>query len=191
MKKLICIFTALLCITAGAIPCLASPDVIFTVSASQEKGRNIVVDIKVSKDSSLYTTEFYILFDPTDVAFVRDSEKGGDIVAGLKPYITATEVEAGKIKVSYTSTKSLDTAGVLCQLEFRSKTDSFVRFDIEVEHAESFDGKEIYALTTQGVYGSVTAKKQTSVGVTVAVVAAGGAAVAAAAVLIAKKKKSR
>lgn len=191
MKKLICIITVLLCITASTLPCLASPDVIFTVSAFQEKGNNITVDINVSKDSALYTTEFYILFDHNVVSFVRGSEKGGDIVAGLKPYITATEVEDGKIKVSYTSTKPLNTAGVLCRLEFRSKTDSFVRFDIEVEHAESFDGKEIYSLTAEGVYGSVSAQKQTPAGVTVVAVAVSVAAVVAVTVLIAKKKNRK
>ncbi|MBQ5823800.1 MAG: hypothetical protein IIW48_03220 [Clostridia bacterium] len=189
MKKLICIIMALLCLPASVIPCCASSDVIFTVFATQEEGENITVDINVSKDSALYTTEFYILYNANDVKFAEGSEKGGDIVKELDPYITATEIEPGKVKVSYTSTKPLDSAGLLCRLEFRAKTTGYVHFNIEVDHAESFDGEEIYALTTQSSPGSVSAKKQASP-VIIAAIAAGGIAVVAAATLLIVKKQS-
>ncbi len=189
MKKLICIATALLCLLASAIPCYASADIIFTVSANQPKLQNITVDINVSKDSALYTTEFYIFYSAHDVEFIEGSEKGGDIVKELDPYITATMVEPGKIKVSYTSTKPLDSAGVLCSLKFRAKTTGFVNFNIEVEHAESFDGEEIYTLSTISENTSITTKKQASAGLIVAIVT-GCVAIAAAVTYVALNKKT-
>lgn len=193
MKKLICIATALLCLLASTFPCYASADVIFTVKADQPKMQNITVDINVSKDSALYTTEFYVIYSAHDVEFISGSEKGGDIVDELDPYITANETEPGKIKVSYTSTKPLNSAGVLCSLKFRAKTTGFVYFNIEVDHAESFDGEEIYSLTTMAQNAGITTEKQASpvtVAVIVAAVVAAGVVVAVV-VLKKKKKKSK
>lgn len=189
MKKLICIATALICLLASAIPCYASPDIIYTVTANQPKFQNITVDINVSKDSSLYTTEFYIIYSAHDVEFIEGSEKGGDIVKELDPYITATVVDYGKIKVSYTSTKPLDSAGVLCSLKFRAKTTGFVNFNIEVEHAESFNGEEIYSLTTLAESTAITAKKQASAALIITIVT-GCVAIAAAVTYVALNKKT-
>ncbi len=149
MKKLVCILTALLLLCVYTIPCLAA-DVVFTVKAEQELKENVVVTVYASKDSALYTTEFYLSYAPADLRFVENSIKAGQAVANLNSYVSATKVSDGKIKISYTATKPLDEAGAVCQLEFRALRSTSAPIFIEIEHAETFDGEHIIALEAEG-----------------------------------------
>ncbi len=191
MKKLLSLAAVVLCLSTCFIHCFAASDIIFTLKAEQPQKENISLSVNVSKDSALYTTEFYIHFNADEVEFIESKFTAGEIVAELDPYFSATEVSEGKVKVSYTSTNPLDSAGELCKLEFRAKEDSFAYFNIEIEHAETFDGEEIRTLTTQGENTSLTIKKQPAVNLIVIIVSV-CAVIAAAAVAIAviKNKKS-
>lgn len=152
MKKLICILTALLILCAAAVPCFAeeTADIILTVKAEQEPKENVVVYVYASKDSALYTTEFYLTYASADLEFIENSIRPGDAVDGLNPIVTATEVAEGKLKISYTGTEPLDEAGAICKLEFRAERSTSAPIFIEIEHAETFDGEHIRALTAKG-----------------------------------------
>lgn len=99
MKKLACILTVVLCLFSFAVPCFAA-DVIYTVKGKQEPKENVVVDICISKDSSLYATDFYINYAEADLKFIENSVIAGEATLSLNPLITATHVEPGKIKIS-------------------------------------------------------------------------------------------
>ncbi len=152
MKKLICILFALHILCLCAIPCFAeeSADIILTVKAEQEPEENVVVYVYASKDSALYTTEFYLTYAQADLEFIANSAIPGDAVKELNPIVTATEVAEGKLKISYTGTEPLDEAGAICKLEFRAERSTSAPLFIEIEHAETFDGKNIRALTAKG-----------------------------------------
>ena len=152
MKKLICILFALLILCLCAIPCFAeeSADIILTVKAEQKPKENVVVYVYASKDSALYTTEFYLTYAQADLEFIANSAIPGDAVKELNPIVTATEIAEGKLKISYTGTEPLDEAGAICKLEFRAERSTSAPLFIEIEHAETFDGKNIRALTAKG-----------------------------------------
>lgn len=152
MKKLICILSALLILCVCAIPCFAeeTADIILTVKAEQEPEENVVVYVYASKDSALYTTEFYLTYAPADLKFIANSVMPGDAVKGLNPIVTATEVAQGKLKLSYTVTDPLDESGAICKLEFRAERSTSAPIFIEIEHAETFDGEHIRSLTAKG-----------------------------------------
>ncbi len=193
MKKLVCILTVLLCLCACAVPCFAeNADVVFTLKAEQKPEENVAVNIFASKDSSLYTTEFYITYDKGSLEFVEDSAVPGEAVASLNPIVTAIEVVPGKIKVSYTSTKPFDQSGAICRVEFRALRTAEVPLSIEIEHAETFDGEHIRSLTTIGDGTRVSITEQPAevslVAIIVAVALVVGVIVAA--VIVIKKKKN-
>ncbi len=189
MKKLICLATVIFCLSTCFLPCFAASDIICTLKAEQPPKENVTLSVNISKDSSLYTTEFYIHFNPDDVEYLKNKTSVGKITEELDPYFSATEVSDGKIKISYTSTKPLNTAGELCKLEFRAKTDAFTFFNIEIEHAETFDG-EIRSLTHQAVNANVTITKQSSSAITVIIVSCCAVVAVTVAVIAVKKKKS-
>ncbi len=192
MKKLVCIATVILCLATCFVTCFAATDVCFTLKAFQQPDENVKLSVNISKDSALYTTEFFITYDENTLEFIEADAKAGKIAAELNAYFSATKVSDGRIKVSYTSSKALDSAGELCTLEFRTKKDSYINFDIEVDHAETFDGEHIRSLSTQTSQTSISVAKQFYLG-TGAVIAIIGAICAAviAVVIIVKNKKSK
>lgn len=147
MKKIsVFLFT----VTASLILCLnasAIQNVNFHLSVSQQEKENAVISVNISESSELYTTEFYIGFDSDKLEFVNGSENAGAACAGLSPYITANEIEPGRIKVSYTCTQPLVSSGELISLGFEVREDSLNKFTLEIEHAETFDGKDISELS--------------------------------------------
>lgn len=189
MKKLVCILTAMLCLSTCFVPCFAAADVGFTLRASQQPDENVKLSVYISKDSSLYTTEFFITYDENTLEYVEAGSKAGEITAELNPYFSATKVSDGKVKVSYTSAKPLDSAGELCLLEFRAQNDSKVDFGIEIDHAETFDGKHIRSLTAQTTPTNISVIKQFYIGTGAVTAIIAAVCVAAAGVIILIKKK--
>lgn len=191
MKKLVCIITVLLCLGTCFMSCLAAPDLYFTLRAEQQPKENVKLNVNISKDAALYTTEFYINYNTDEVKFLESKSAVGENAAELNPVFSATEISKGRIKVSYTATSPLDDAGALCVLEFRAKADTIAYFNMEAEHAETFDGEHIRSLSMHCTATSTQVQKQAhiSTGAVVAVIAAAAAAVIA--VVIIKKKKSK
>lgn len=149
MKKLVCILTVLLCLCAFAVPCFAADaDVIYTVQGEQKPDENVVVNVYVSKDSSLCATDFYVIFPESDLKFVKNSAIAGAQAASLNPLVTATQVAPGKIKVSYACSNPLEVSASICRLEFRALRTTSTPVKLEVESAATYDGEHIRALTT-------------------------------------------
>ncbi len=192
MKKLICVLTAILCLATCFVPCFAATDVYFTLQAFQQPGENVKLSVNISKDSALYTTEFFITYDENTLEFIESKSDTGAITAELNPYFSATKVSDGKVKVSYTSAKPLDSAGELCSLEFRAKNNTYAEFKADIDHAETFDGEHIRSLSVQSSDTSLTVTKQPSVSIgAAAAVIAAFFAVVVAVIIIIKKKKSK
>lgn len=118
----------------------------FSLSVSQQEEENAVISVNVSENSGLYTTEFFICFDTEKLEYIKGSERAGAACDGLSPYITANETEEGRLKVSYTCTKPLENGGEMIILEFESKQDAVNEIELEIEHAETFDGADIIPL---------------------------------------------
>lgn len=192
MKKLICVLTAVLCCAACFVPCFAAIDVYFTLQAFQQPGENVKLSVNISKDSALYTTEFFITYDENTLEFIENKSDTGTITAELNPYFSATKVSDGKIKVSYTSAKPLDSAGELCSLEFRAKSNTYTEFKADIDHAETFDGEHIRSLSVQTSPTSINIVKQfyLGTGALIAIIAA-VCAVTVSVVIFIKKKKRR
>ena len=192
MKKLVCIATVIFCLAACFVPCYAAHTVIFTLKAEQQPEENVKLSVTISKDSSLYTSEFFINYDENTLDFIESKAKAGEITAELQPYFSATKVSDSKIKVSYTSSKPLDIGGTLCELEFRAKKDIYTGFIIEIDHAETFDGEHIRSLDVECVGTGVEVTEQFHLNAAVLIVIAAAICTAAiTAVIYIKKKKSR
>lgn len=192
MKKLICIATVIFCLVACFVPCSAAHTVIFTLKAEQQPEENVKLSVTVSKDSSLYTSEFFINYDENALDFIERKAKAGEITTELHPYFSATKVSDGKIKISYTSSKPLDISGILCELEFRAEKDTYTGFNIEIDHAETFDGEHIRSLDVECADISVEVTEQFRLNTAVLIaIAAAICAVVITAVVYIKKKKSK
>jgi len=162
MKKLVCILTVLLCLFSCAVPCFAADaaDVTFTVKGEQPPKENVVINVYVSNDSSLYATDFYIIYAESDLKFIKKSVTAGEAASLLNPMITATEVAPGKVKISYASSNPIDISGSICRLEFRALRDTSAPVKLEIESAATYDGKHIRSLTTNVENTRISITKQ-------------------------------
>lgn len=159
-----------------------------TLSAVQEKNE-VVLTLNISENSQLCTTEIYIDFDAAVLEFKKGSETVGDSAVQLSPYITATEISEGRLKISYTCTEALENGGALCTVVFRPEADSMAVFTPEVEHAETFDGEHIRTISLDSKGCTIQVEKQFSVQVIIAVCAVCIFAAAATLIAISRKRK--
>lgn len=192
MKKLVCILTVLLCIFTFSVPCFAEDaDVIFSVRGEQKPKENVDVNICVSKDSSLYATDFYINYAEVDLEFVEKSVAAGAASYSLNPLITATRVAPGRIKISYACSKPVEESGSICMLEFRALKTTSAPVKLEIESAATYDGKNIRSLTTKVENARISITEQpvdiSLVAVFAAVLVVGGIVL----IILLKKKKGR
>lgn len=121
-------------------------DTHLTLDAFQPENSNLDVKVDISANSALYTTEFYITYESEKMEFVEGSVTTGDAAEELSPYLIATKVEEGRIKISYTATEALNNEGALCRMSFKPKGNHYATLGIELEHAETFDGENFPAL---------------------------------------------
>lgn len=191
MKKIICLFTAFVCLCAFTVPCLAATDVIFTLKAEQQHNKNVIANIYISKDSSLYTTEFNITFDPNELEFIEKSIAAGDAIKELDPYISANQVAPGQVKISYTCTEPIDKSGELCRIELRAKTNTQAKIDIEIDHAETFDGDHIRSLSAQAEGTVINITKQANFPFAAVIIGIVAVAAVAAVIVTIKKRKHK
>ena len=145
MKKLFSIIlVAVLCL------CFASnafaADLHLSLDAFQPENSNLDVKVDITANSALYTTEFFITYESDKMEFVEGSVTTGDAAQELSPYLIATLVEPGKLKISYTATEALNAEGTLCRMSFKPRGNHYVTLGLEVEHAETFDGENFPAL---------------------------------------------
>ncbi len=145
MKKLASIIlVALLCLCFASNALAA--DCHLTLDAFQPENSNLDVKVDIAANSTLYTAEFYIIYPSDKMEFVEGSVVTGDAAEEVSPYLIATETEPGRIKISYTATEALNKAGTLCRMSFKPKGNHYVNLDLELEHAETFDGEHIRTL---------------------------------------------
>lgn len=145
MKKIasvLLIFVLCLCFASSAL----AADTHLTLDAFQPENSNLDVKVDISANSALYTTEFYIIYESDKMEFVEGSVVTGDAAEEIAPYLIATKVEDGKIKISYTATEALNKEGSLCRMSFKPKGNHYVTLGLEVEHAETFDGEKFPSL---------------------------------------------
>lgn len=189
MKKVNVLLLVTLFLSAFWVNAHAAATVGFELSVSQQDKGNAVFSVDVTEGSQLYTTEFYILFDSEKLSFVKDSEAPGSACDGLSPYITANEIEKGRVKVSYTCTTALTKDGTAVSLEFKVREDGMHEAQLEVEHAETFDGRDITELDFVSK-GCVAELERTSASLqSVAAIAVPVAAALMIAIVIKIKKK--
>lgn len=147
MKKIATVFLSVLFCFVFAFGSFAADVNRLSLKAFQPENSNIEVKVNVvNDDSNLYTTEFYIIYDTNSIEYIEGSHCVHEDVKELSPYLTVTEAEKGRIKVSYTSTEGLKKAATLCKMSFKPKSDTLTSLDLEVEHAETFDGDNIRTL---------------------------------------------
>ena len=145
MKKLASVILVLLLCVCFASGSLAA-DTHLTLDAFQPENSNLDVKVDITANSALYTTDFYIIYESDKMEFVEGSVVTGDATQELSPYLIATQVEEGRIKISYTATEALNKEGALCRMSFKPKGNHYVTFGLEVEHAETFDGENFPSL---------------------------------------------
>ncbi len=146
MKKIISAAVSVLLCLAFALPCFAAGNTL-AVEAFQPENSNVEVKISVvNKDSELYTTEFYVIYDPNSIEYIEGSHSLSEDVAELSPYLTVAVQEKGRLKLSYTSTEALRESATLCKLSFKPLKNTLTAIDLEIEHAETFDGEHIRSL---------------------------------------------
>ncbi len=147
MKKFASAVLCVLCCFVFAFGSFAAGENRLSLKAFQPENSNIEVKVNVvNDDSDLYTTEFYITYDTNSIEYIEGSHSVHDDVKELSPYLTVTESEKGRIKVSYTSTEGLKKAATLCKMSFKPKGNVLTSLGLEVEHAETFDGENIRKL---------------------------------------------
>lgn len=117
-----------------------------SLDAFQPENSNLDVKVDITANSALYTTEFYITYERDKMEFVEGSVVTGDAAQEVSPYLIATQVEEGRIKISYTATEALNKEGALCRMSFKPRGNHYVTLGLEIEHAETFDGEEILPL---------------------------------------------
>ncbi len=186
MKKLALILSVLLCFLFSFSAVAA--DGAITLEATQVENE-IVLALNISENSKLCTTEIYIEYPEDAVEFKTGSCVAGPAAAELSPYITASVLSDGILKISYTCTEVLTAGGEFCKLSFKPKKDTTVKFTPEIEHAETFDGKHIRSLDFTAEGCEFTAQSNNSNAIILcAVVIALAAAVIIAATIIKKRK---
>ncbi|MBQ2963375.1 MAG: hypothetical protein IJE14_01820 [Clostridia bacterium] len=145
MKKLFSIIlVTLLCLCFASNSFAAGTHL--SLDAFQPENSNLDVKVDITANSALYTTEFYITYESDKIEFVEGSVTTGDAAQELSPYLIATLVEPGRLKISYTATEALNNAGTLCRMSFKPRGNHYVTLDLEIEHAEGFDGENFPAL---------------------------------------------
>ena len=117
-----------------------------SLDAFQPENSNLDVKVDITANSALYTTEFFLNYESDKMEFVEGSVTTGDAAQEVSPYLIATQVEEGKIKISYTATEALNKEGTLCRMSFKPQGNHYVTLGLEIEHAETFDGEEILPL---------------------------------------------
>lgn len=145
MKKLvkfILVSVLCLCFASNAL----AADIHLTLDAFQPENSNLDVKVDITANSALYTTEFYITYESDKIEFVEGSVVTGDAAEEISPYLIATQVGEGKIKISYTATEELNREGTLCRMSFKPRGNHYVTLGLEVEHAETFDGENFPTL---------------------------------------------
>ena len=190
IKKSAFIFLTFVLLCVFSFNCFAAGSFDMSLSAAQREGENLSVTVNVSEGSALYTTEFYVLYNADELEFEADSGTWGEATKELSPYITVVEAEKGKLKASYTATKSLDGGGALLSFEFKAKKDTVTDLKLEVEHAETFDGEHIRSLEVTAKGTQVQVEKQSDV-LPVVLACVGVAVVAVAVVVAVKLKKNK
>lgn len=145
MKKLASVLLIMLFCLSFAFNSFAA-DYILTLDAFQPENSNVDVKVDISAGSELYTAEFYIIYESDKMEFVEGSVVVGDAAEELSPYIVASETEEGRLKISYTATEALTNEGTVCRMSFKPKGNHYVTLDLELDHAETFDGEHIRTL---------------------------------------------
>ncbi len=149
LKKLFYVLACALLCFAFAFNSFAAQGTM-SVKAFQHENSNIEVKVTmVTENSGLYTTEFFITYDNQSIEYIDGSYSLHDDVKELSPYLTVTETEKGRVKVSYTSTKPLEKAATICKMSFKPKKDTLTSIGLEIEHAETFDGENFPTLDIQ------------------------------------------
>ena len=138
------ILTAMLCLCFACNAFAAGSHL--SLDAFQPENSNLDVKVDITANSALYTTEFYITYESDKMEFVEGSVVTGDAAQEVSPYLIATQVEEGRIKISYTATEALNKEGALCRMSFKPRGNHYVTLGLEIEHAETFDGEEILPL---------------------------------------------
>lgn len=186
MKKLSLILSVLLCFLFSFSAVAA--DGVITLEAKQVENE-IVLALNISENSKLCTTEIYIEYPEDAVEFKTGSCVAGSAAAELAPYITASVLSDGILKISYTCTEVLTAGGEICTLSFKPKKDTAVKFTPEIEHAETFDGKHIRSLdfTAEGCEAAAQSNNSNAIIICAAVIALAAAVIIA--VIIIKKRK--
>ena len=131
-----------LCFASSAF----AADLHLSLDAFQPENSNLDVKVDITANSALYTTEFFITYESDKMEFVEGSVVTGDAAQEVSPYLIATQVEEGKIKISYTATEALNKEGTLCRMSFKPRGNHYVTLGLEIEHAETFDGENFPAL---------------------------------------------
>ncbi|MBR6618991.1 MAG: hypothetical protein IKK85_01460 [Clostridia bacterium] len=186
MKKLVLFLSVLLCFLFSFSAVAA--DGAITLEAKQIENE-IVLALNISENSKLCTTEIYIEYPEDAVEFKTGSCVAGSAAAELSPYITASVLSDGILKISYTCTDVLTAGGEICTLSFKPKKDATVIFTPEIEHAETFDGKHIRSLsfTAEGCETAAQGNSSNAIIICAVVTALAAAAIIAAAII--KRRK--
>ena len=185
MKKLTIILPVLLCFLFSFG--VSAADGTITLEAQQIENE-MVLSLNISENSRLCTTEIYVEFSDEALEFNSSSCVAGSAAAELSPYITASVISDGILKISYTCTEVLTAGGEICRLSFTPKKDATVNFTPEIEHAETFDGKYIRTLDLTAEGCEATAEGNSS-GAALIFVAMGAVAAAVIIAVIIKKRK--
>ena len=186
MKKLVIILSIFLCFLFSYS--VSASDGAITLEAQQIENE-IVLTFNVTENSGLCTTEIYVDFAQDVLEFKAGSQAIGAAAAELSPYVTANIANDGRLKISYTCTEPLTTGGEICCVSFKPKKDAAVQFTPEIEHAETFDGKNILSLEFTAECCTIVAEKSSSSAVVF--IAAGAAIIIAAAISVPAIKKRK
>lgn len=185
MKKLTVILSALFCALFSFSASAA--DGVIALEAKQAENE-IVLSLNISENSRLCTTEIYVEYPQDALEFKAGSCVAGAAAAELSPYITASVLSDGTLKISYTCTEVLNAGGEICKLSFKPKKDATVKFTPEIEHAETFDGKHIRSLDFTATGCEAVAEANNS-SIAFILIAAGAVAAVTVTVIIIKKRK--